>query len=347
VTVGAGAGPTPFYAAGNAYLAGPYKGAPLSLAVVTPAVAGPFDLGTVVIRNALNVDPTTAQVHAVSDPFPHILKGIPLDLRSIVLTLDKPDFTLNPTNCSPFAITGAALALTGRGSSLNQRFQVGDCEKLGFKPKLNLALKGQVKRTGHPAVNAVLTAPPGEANIAKTTVILPKSSFIDQGHVANPCTRVQFNEDACPAKSVLGTAVAYTPLLDKPLEGPVYFRSNGGERELPDLVADLNGQIHVVLVGFIDSVKVGKESSRVRTRFMSVPDAPVSKFVLQLKGGKRGLIQNSKNLCKVKPVANVLMTGQNGKVNNFKQMISTSCGSGKKAKGKHPKSTGNKKRRSN
>jgi hypothetical protein len=338
VTVGAGAGGHPFYAPGKVYLSGPYKGAPLSLAVVTPAVAGPFDLGTVVVRTALNVDPITAQVHAVSDSFPHILQGIPLDIRSVVLTLDRSGFTLNPTNCSPQTISGSATALTGQIASLIQRFQVGGCSSLGFGPKLALTLKGQTKRTGNPAVNAVLTAPPGQANIANTTVILPKSSFIDQSHVGNPCTRVQFNENACPAKSVLGTAVAYSPLLEKPLEGPVYFRSNGGERQLPDIVADLNGQIHVVLVGFIDSVKVGKESSRVRTRFASVPDAPVSRFVLKLKGGKRGLIENSENLCKVKPVANVLMTGQNGKPNDFRQKISTSCGTGKKkAKGKRSK----------
>jgi hypothetical protein len=338
VTVAAGAGGKPFYAPGKAYLAGPYKGAPLSLAVVTPAVAGPFDLGTVVVRNALNVDPTTAQVHAVSDPFPHILQGIPLDIRSIALTLDRSEFTRNPTSCNPFAIEGSAALLSGQTTPLSQLFQAAGCSKLGFSPKLSLTLKGQVKRTGHPAIEAVLNAPAGQANIANATVILPKSEFIDQAHVNGPCTRVQFNAEACPPESVLGTAVAYTPLLEKPLEGPVYFRSNGGERQLPDIVADLNGQIHVVLVGFIDSVKVDKETTRVRTRFATVPDAPVSKFVLKLKGGKRGLLQNSKNLCQVKPVANVQMTGQNGKTHDFEQKIGTSCGSGKKkSKGKNKK----------
>jgi hypothetical protein len=118
-------------------------------------------------------------------------------------------------------------------------------------------------------------------------VILPKGEFIDNAHINNPCTRVQFNANACPAKSILGTARAYTPLLDKPLEGPIYFRFNG-ERELPDLVVDLSGQIHVTLVGFIDSIKAGKDGSRVRTRFLGVPDAPVSRFELSLYGGKRG-----------------------------------------------------------
>ncbi len=157
VTVGAGAGPTPVYANGSVYLAGPYKGAPLSLAVVAPAVAGPFDLGTVVVRNALYINPETAQVHAVSDPIPSILKGIPLDLRTVLLNLDRGKFTKNPTSCNPLAITGSITALSGQSSPYSQNFQVGDCNKLGFKPKLTLALKGGTKRTGHPALRAVLT----------------------------------------------------------------------------------------------------------------------------------------------------------------------------------------------
>jgi hypothetical protein len=177
------------------------------------------------------------------------------------------------------------------------------------------------QRAGNPALTATLKAPAGQAKIAVTTVILPKTVFIDQRHVSNPCTRVQFAADACPAKSVLGTAVAYSPLLEKPLEGPVYFRSNGGERRLPDLIADLHGQIHIELVGFIDSKKVGRETSLVRTRFASVPDARVSKFVLKLKGGARSLTQNSADLCKVQAKAEVKMTGQNGKTNDFEQKI--------------------------
>ncbi|HTT95561.1 MAG TPA: hypothetical protein VMF55_12880, partial [Solirubrobacterales bacterium] len=176
---------------------------------------------------------------------------------------------------------------------------------------------------------------------ASTTVILPRSEFIDQSHVGNPCTRVQFAAEACPAKSVLGTAKAWSPLLDRPLEGPVYFRSNGGERKLPDIVADLHGQIHVVLVGFIDSKKVGREGSRVRTRFTEVPDAPVSRFELKLKGGKRGLIENSRNLCRTRPRASVQMNGQNGRIADSEPVIATAC---KKARpGRHHRSKSHKK----
>ena len=166
----------------------------------------------------------------------------------------------------------------------------------------------------------------------KVQVVLPKSVFIDSRHVNNPCTRVQFaegagNGSACPPKSVLGKATAYSPLLDQPLKGNVYFRSNGGERKLPDLVASLDGPIHVNLVGFIDSVKQkGQEGSRVRNTFASVPDAPVSKFVIELAGGKKGLLQNSTNLCKSTNKATVKMTGQNGKAHDFETVVKPSCG---------------------
>lgn len=336
VDVAAGAGPAPFNAPGKVYLAGPYKGAPISLAVVTPAVAGPFDLGTVVVRNALHIDPTSTEVTAVSDPIPSILQGIPLDIRQIRLRLDRPSFTVNPTSCDPSAVTGSAVSLLNQSAPLQSRFQVGECGRLGFKPKLKLSLRGQTKRTGNPGVRAVLTAPKGQANIASTTVVLPKGEFIDNSHISSPCTRVQFDQNACPPKSILGTARAYSPLLDKPLEGPVYFRSNGGERELPDMVADLQGQIHVTLVGFIDSVaKKGSEQSRVRTRFLNVPDAPVSRFELSLYGGKRGLLQNSVNLCRVGlGKARLTLGAHNGVVREYRHKVGTNCHK-KKGKKKH------------
>jgi hypothetical protein len=341
VNVGAGSG-TPTFVQGKAYLAGPYKGAPLSLAIVTPAIAGPFDLGNVVVRTALYVDETTTQIHAVSDPIPTILHGIPLSLRSIALNMDRPEFTLNPTNCNAKQVVGSASSVLGQTAPLASRFQVGGCAGLNFKPKLKIQFKGHSKRSGNPAVKAVLTQSRGQAGIAGVTTVLPKSEFLDNAHVNNPCTRVQFSADACPPKSVLGRAKAWSPLLDKPLVGPVYFRSNGGERELPDLVIALHGQIDVTLVGFIDSVKKkGQEVSRVRTRFVNVPDAPVSRFVLELSGGKKGLLENSINLCKGKLRSTVKMDGQNGRVHDSSPVVKVACG--KKDKGaKHHK--GGKKR---
>jgi hypothetical protein len=330
VEVGAGSGPTPLYVQGHAYLAGPYKGAPLSLAIITPAVAGPFDLGTVVVRTALYIDPETAQGRAVSDPLPSILQGIPLDIRSIAVKLGRPDFTLNPTSCDPSAVTGSAMALTGQSAALTSPFQVGGCSALKFKPGLKISLKGGTKRHQFPALKAVLTYPKGNyANIASAQVTLPHSAFLEQGHIGTVCTRVQFAAQSCPKASIYGKAKAITPLLDQPLEGPVYLRSSS--HELPDLVAALNGQIDVVLAGRVDTGKGGG----IRNTFEAVPDAPVSKFVLEMQGGKKGLLVNSENICRKTQKASVSFTAQNGDALSLTPTIKNSCKG--KAKKKHPK----------
>ncbi len=322
VTVGAGAGITPLYVTGHAYLAGPYKGAPLSLVIITPAVAGPFDLGAVVVRTALYVNPETAQIHAVSDPLPSIIQGIPLDLRSVALKLDRPSFTLNPTSCDPAQITGQAAMLTGQSSALTAPFQVGGCNALGFKPKLAISLKGGTKRNKYPALKAVVTYPQGGsyANIARAQVTLPHSEFLEQGHIGTICTRVQFAADQCPARSIYGKARAFTPLLDKPLEGPVYLRSSS--RELPDLVAALRGQVDVDLIGKVDT----GSNDGIRNTFEAAPDAPVSKFVLEMQGGKKGLLVNSENICRKAQKANASFTAHNGKTYSAKPLIKNDCG---------------------
>jgi hypothetical protein len=334
-----GAGTSPFYVnTGKVYLAGPYKGAPLSLAIVTPALAGPFDLGNVVVRAALQVNPITAQISAVSDPLPTILDGIPLDLRSVEVNISRQGFTLNPTSCEPMQITTSVTGTGAATASPSARFQVGNCAALGFSPKLALSLKGGTTRAKDPALKAVLTPPSGQANIGKVQVILPKSVFIDNRHISNPCTRVQFDAGAgngvqCPAKSILGKATAWSPLLAQPLTGNVYFRSNGGERKLPDLAVALRGRIPLQLVGFIDSVgKKGAEVRRVRSRFLNLPDAPVSRFELKLSGGKKGLLQNSENLCKAENRAEFQLIGQNGKSHDTEPKVQIACGKGREKK---------------
>ena len=192
------------------------------------------------VRTALDVDPVTAQVHVVSDPIPSILDGIPLDLRSIVVNVDRPDFTLNPTSCNPTAVQGGVTSAFDQSALFSVPFQVGDCPTLPFKPTLKLALKGAVHRRAHPTLTANLTAGPGDANIAAAQVKLPKAAFLDNAHIGQICTRVQFDSRSCPANSVYGSATAITPLVDSPLSGPVYLRSNP-EHKLPDLVAALRG----------------------------------------------------------------------------------------------------------
>jgi hypothetical protein len=333
ITAAAGVGgaplwiPQPGKSPTAVYLAGPYKGAPYSIVAVVPAQAGPFDLGTVVTRAAVNVDPTTALATITTDPLPQILQGVPVLYRTIHVDVDRPEFTLNPTGCTPKEIKAAVTASNGAAAEPSAGFQATNCAKLAYSPKLKLSFKGATRRSGNPAVKAVLTQPANQANTAGASVILPSSEFIDQSHINNPCTRVQFNEGACPANSILGTAKAITPLLDQPLEGPIYFRSNGGERELPDIVADLHGPIHITLVGFVDSVvKKGTEVSRVRVRFQNVPDAPVARFETSFYGGRRSLIENHVNLCRGVHRAKLTFTAQNGRVSKQSPVIGTSCG---------------------
>jgi hypothetical protein len=330
--VGAGAGSNPIYvpepgkSPTAVYLAGPYGGAPYSLVVKVPAQAGPFDLGTVVVRNALRIDPTTTQVTAESDPLPQILQGIPISYRDVRVEITRPEFTLNPTSCSQFAVTSLLTSSDGQTASPRAPFAAANCGRLAFKPKLNLKVSGGTKRGTYPKLRAELTAKPGEANIGRVSVALPHSEFLAQEHIKTICTRVQFAADQCPAGSIYGFAKATTPLLDQPLEGPVYLRSSSNP--LPDLVAALHGAIDVDLSGRIDSVNGG-----IRTTFDAVPDAQVSKFALEMKGGKKSLLVNSRNLCAGVNRASVKMEGQNGKAHDFNPVLGSNCGKGRK-KGK-------------
>jgi hypothetical protein len=334
VAVKAGSGPQPLDMNGKAFLAGPYKGAPLSLAIVTPATAGPFDLGNVVERVAMFVDRRTAQIHAVSDPIPHVYGGAQLDIRSAVVRTTRRQFSINPTDCSPLSTTGV---LRGGGSNpldpaafssfpVSSPFQVRDCDRLGFKPKLFLRLFGAIKRAKNPKLRAVFATRTGDANPARVAVTLPRSLFLDQSNISKVCTRPQYEANDCPRNSRYGYARAFTPLLDKPLEGPVFLRSS--DNELPDLVASLRGQVDIDLVGRIDAVK-----GRIRNTFDTVPDVPVRKFVLTMRGGRKGLLTNSRDQCKKAkggrrakpPRAVVRIKAHNGKRANQRPRLRTAC----------------------
>jgi len=333
VTTKAGTGAHPLELSGNAYLAGPYKGAALSMATITPAIAGPFDLGNVVVRVALNVNPETAQIHAISNILPDVYGGAKLDLRTIDLDINRNQFMINPTNCNAQATSGT---INGGGGdptnpaafssyAVTDPFQATACNKLGFKPKLKVKLNGPTRRAKNPRLTAILTAKKGQANIARTALTMPHSLFLDQGHIGTVCTRPQLAEHNCPKASVYGVAEAKSPLLDKKLKGKVFLVSSN--HELPDLLADLRGQVEIYLRGVISSKHGG-----LKTVFNNVPDVPVSKFTLKMKGGKKSLLVNSTNTC-AKPQRAVLnIKGQNGKkVNNKKFRLNViNCGKHKK-----------------
>lgn len=323
VKIAAGSGSNPLQLAGNAYLAGPYKGAPLSMAIVTPALAGPFDLGDVVVHAAVFVEPETGQIHVVSDPIPDVVGGAKVDLRSLSVDLSRKYFFRNGTSCKVSSVTGS-LAGGGNDPSNSADFTLDGvsaaawlegCKALQFKPRLKLSLSGKTKRTAQPHLKAVLSARSGkDADVGSLSVALPHTLFLDQASLSTVCTRVQFAAEQCPAKSVYGHARAWSPLLEAPLEGPVYLRSSS--HKLPDLVAHLQGQVNIDLDGRIDSYKGG-----IRTSFESVPDLPVSKFELNLPGGKGGLLVSSQNLCKAPVKAEVKAVAHNGRVAHLNQTI--------------------------
>jgi hypothetical protein len=339
--VQAGTGPTPLSITGKVFLSGPYHGAPLSLAIVTPATAGPFDLGTVVVRVALFVNPETTQVTAVSDPIPDVFGGAQLSIRQIELNLNRKEFTLNPTSCAKLQSTAtlnggggnpaSSSAWSSYGASAG--FQASACEALEFQPQLSIRFLGgrkATKRVGHPSLQATLEARKGDANIAAATVTLPPSEQLDQSHIKTICTRVQLAANQCPAASVYGHASATSPLLEKELSGPVYLVSS--DHTLPDLLADLQGQVDVHLHGVIKTV--GK--NRIQTSFSPIPDVPVSKFTLTMEGGKKGLLVNSKDVCAKRYFSRVEFDAQNGKSSLTKRspLQHSSCKGVKKHKHK-------------
>jgi hypothetical protein len=339
--VGAGVGNSLTYVPGKVYLAGPHNGAPLSIVAITAVKVGPFDLGTVVVREALRINPETAEVFVDatnSDPIPHIIQGIPTHARDIRVYVDRPDFVLNPTSCER---TSTASTVVGSGLdfgsdadnepvTVTSPFQAASCASLGFKPRLQLNLRGKTKRGGNPALRAVLRPRAGDANAARISVALPHSEFLDQGHIRTVCTRVQFKAGAgngaqCPRGSIYGRVRAWTPLLDEPLEGPIFLRSS--ENPLPDFVFALHGLIDLNSVMRVDSVNGG-----IRTTIDFVPDAPITKVVANFQGGKKGLLQNSTDICRGKHRAAVKMKGHNGRLHNFGAPLKAKCPKKKHAK---------------
>lgn len=322
-TVAAGPGSHPFYATGTMYLAGPHNGAPLSLVVITPALAGPYDYGNVVVRVALRIDPLDAHVSATSDPIPSIIGGIPLRIRSIQVNIDRPNFTINPTNCSPFSIASQGVGDQGAVANFGSYFHVVNCATLPFRPSMKirqLGGKGKTTRSQDPVLQFDLTTREGDANIKSVAVTLSKAFAIDQRHLGNLCSEAELAKSKCAGRQAIGTARVSTPLLDAPLSGSVYAVSGRGG--LPRLAFILDGQVSLVPRAESSSTKAGA----LKTVVPTVPDAPVGKFRLTLFGGKRGYLINTRSLCAAPVVSTIEFFGQNGRKRIQKAKAKTGCG---------------------
>ncbi len=352
--VSVGVGSDPFSVkGGKVYITGPYKGAPFGLSIVNPAVAGPYNLGQVIVRAKIEVDPHTAALTITSDnegPYkiPQYIDGIPLQIKHVNVTITRPGFTFNPTNCNPTSITGSLSSTEGAIDALSVPFQATNCATLGFAPKFAVSTSGKTSKADGASLSVKLTYPKApfgsQANIARVKVDLPKQLPSRLTTLQKACTAAQFNTNpaGCPAASVIGHAKAITPLIPVPLEGPAYFVSHGGEA-FPSLIVVLQGYgVTVDLIGTTFISKAGITSSTFKT----VPDAPIGSFELTLPQSKFSALAANGNLCKSKLAMPTEFVGQNGDViHQSTKVTTTGCPKAKKAKKHSKKKQGKRKRK--
>jgi hypothetical protein len=311
--VAAGAGSHPFWVGGTVFLTGPYKGAPFGLSVVVPALAGPFNLGNVIVRAAIYVDPHDSHLTVISDPLPQIIDGVPLRVQAVNVTIDKPGFMFNPTNCSQLQIAATITAAQGASANVASPFAAAACKNLPFKPGFTVSTSAKTSKANGGSLIVKVTQKPGEANIRKVDLQLPLALPSRLTTLQKACGEAQFaaNPAGCPAGSSIGTATAHTPVLQAPLTGPAYLVSHGGAA-FPDvefvLQADeRGGDVEIVLDG-----KTQIKKGVTYSHFETVPDAPISSFETNLPEGPHSALAANGNLCAQSLVLPTTLVGQNG-----------------------------------
>jgi hypothetical protein len=322
VTTSAGAGPDPLNVQGPVYLARGSNGYPFMLSVVVPAVAGPYDLGNVVVPVWLQVN-SDGSITAVSGPLPSILDGIPLDIRAVTMTLDRPGFMFNPTSCAPLAMTGSITSLAGAVAGISAPFQAAGCASLPFAPAFTVATAGKTSKANGASLTVRVAQKPGEADIQSVHVELPKQLPSRLSTLNKACTEAQFNANpaGCPKGSIVGTAIALTPTLSARLSGPAILVSHGGAA-FPDLEIVLQGEGVTVVLDGKTNIKHGVTSST----FESVPDVPISGFELTLPEGPYSLLTPNATLCTSKLLMPTTILGHNGStVKQNTRIAVTSC----------------------
>jgi hypothetical protein len=334
--VAVGPGSHPFWQEGQVYLTGPYKGQPFGLSVVVPAVAGPFNLGVVVVRASIHINPATAALSVSSDPFPTSIDGVPLRVQTVNVTIDRPGFTFNPTDCNAQQLTASIASTQGASANVSTPFGVGGCQGLAFHPSFTASTQAATSKKSGASLVVKTSYPAESANIASVAVTLPVQLPARFTTIQQACTEQTFNANPakCPTGSDIGTGTAVTPILANPLTGPVYLVSHGGAA-FPDVVVILQGEgVTVDLTGSID-IKHDITSST----FASVPDAPISAFTLALpEGPHSGLAavvpaKAKGSLCGQSLTMPTTITGQNGAVVKQTTKIAvTGCPRAKKKK---------------
>jgi hypothetical protein len=316
-TIGAGPGANPVFVKGHVYLTGSHEGAPFGLSIVVPALVGPFDLGTIDVGARVEVDPRTAALSVVSDPLPQELDGIPLQLKTLNLEIDREGFIFNPTDCRPLAIEGTLTSSEGATAPVSSRFQAANCATLAFKPKLSALTHAQTSKAGGAYMHVRLTSAPGQANIAAIKIDVPKQLPIRLTTLQKACpvSVIEVNPAGCPSASVVGSVRVLTPVLRHALIGPVYVVSHAGVAD-PDLEFVLQGEGIMVDVVGQSIVKHGVISGV----FRSLPDVPISTLGMVLNVGAHSLLASNLqakakwSLCGQSLAMPTAITGQNGAV---------------------------------
>ena len=333
VNTTAGAGPDPLSVPGTAYLARGTNGYPFALSVLVPAIAGPYSLGNVVVLVNLKVN-NDGSLTATTGPLPHIIDGIPLNIRAINLTTD-PGFTFNPTSCAPLQMTGQATSLGGSSTPLNAPFQATGCQTLPFKPGFVVVTSARASRANGASLEVRVTQTPGQANIHKVAVALPKQLPSRLTTIQHACPEATFNANpaGCEPRSIIGTGTAITPALTQPLKGPAYLVSHGGVA-FPNIEILLQGEgITVDLTGNID-IKGQITSST----FNTVPDVPITAFDLTLPTGPHSALTANGNLCTTPLLMPTTIEGQNNTTTKQTTHIHvTDCPKHKHKKTRHKK----------
>jgi hypothetical protein len=342
LTASAGLGGNPYpVETGKVYITGPYEGDPFGVVIVVPAVAGPFNLGTEVVRAKIDVDPTDAHLTVVSDPFPTILDGIPLELQHVNVTVNRPGFVFNPTSCEPMKVTGELESTEGAKADVSTPFQVTNCAALKFKPEFKVSTSAKTSRVDGATLHVDLTlpsAPQGtQANVARVKVSLPKQLPSPLKTLQKACTEKVFagNPSSCPVASRVGEAHVSTPVLEGGLSGPAYFVSHGGAK-YPELIIVLTGEDGVT-VQVHGETFISKQGITSAT-FSTVPDVPFSGFELTLPQREYPAITANGNLCKGTLIMPTEFQGQNGvKITQNTKIAVTGCPKVKKVIHKHKK----------
>jgi hypothetical protein len=316
-TASSGLGPDPVQLPGTVYLTGLYEGAPFGLSVVTPAVAGPFNLGDITVRSRINVDPHTAQVTITSDPFPTFIKGVPAQLKQINVTVDRPNFEYNPTSCNPMTIAGTLTGIEGATSNVSSPFQVANCASLPFKPAVTASTQGKTSKADGASLRLKFTSHTGEAHVAKTILTIPAVLPARLSTIQKACLASVFeaNPAGCPEGSDIGSAVVHTPVLKSPLTGPIYLVSHGNAA-WPDAELVLQGEGITLILDGQTAIKKGITTSS----FLSVPDAPFETVEATLPEGPHSALttnlpaKDKYNLCGQNLTIPTILAGQNAAV---------------------------------